>query len=205
MALGAPCFFEEDIVGEADGDSPDAAVADGVSGGDADIAGDTNGSGGGRIFFFRWGEMLGEGVADIFFFFGLGDGDSDSVGAGEAFFFLVEGVTAGAGDSSSLGGEGFFVGEGVGLGELFLLEGLFFFRGFGVGVGVEKSFLRALPSVSSAAVAAGPTGGNISARIIRRRISIPGVLTDNATNLLNTVVGLQSISRRRTPVLTFGS
>jgi hypothetical protein len=111
-----------------------------------------------------------------FFFVGLGDGDSDSVAVGEGFFFLADGVTAGVGDSSFLGGEGFFFGEGVGVGEVFLtVEELLFFRGFGVGVGVEKILLRVSPRDCSAAVAVGTAGESINARTMRIRITIPGV------------------------------
>jgi len=179
VALGAPCFFEEDAEVSGVGDSLGVPVADGVSDGEGDLAGVSNGSGSGKVFFFRCGDALGEGAS--FFFFGLGDGDSDSVAVAETFFFRVDGVTVGDGDSSSINGDCFFFGEGVGVGDvLFVVAERFLFRGFGVGVGVEKIFLRVPPRDCSAAAAAGASGGTVNARTIRIRISILGVLTGDA-------------------------
>jgi len=65
-----------------------------------------------------------------------------------ARFFLVDGV----GISFSLGVDDFL---GVGVGDFFFAAALFFFLGFGVGVGVEKIFFNACPNVCSAASLAG--------------------------------------------------
>ena len=154
MAFGAPCFFG---VGVGDGDISGVAVGDGDGVSDGDTDGVSNGCGDGELLFFRCGEALGDGVGvgDLFFFFGVGDGDS-SVADGVCFFF-EKGVTDGTGDSSSRGVEDFF-GVGVGLGDFFLVAtALFFFRGLGVGVGVAKIFLTVSPSDRSAA----PVGATV--------------------------------------------
>ena len=126
MALGAPCFFN------GDGDSPGVAVGDRISDGEIDPVGVSNGSGVGEVFFFRCGEGFGDGVGEVVFFFGLG-----------------------VGDSLSRAGNDFFDGLGDGVGDFFVVaDALFFFRGFGVGVGVEKIFLIASPNDCSARMGA---------------------------------------------------
>lgn len=167
MALGAPCFFGG--VGDGDSDGVAVGVSIGVSDGEAD--GVSNGCGDGELLFFRCGEALGDGVGvgDLFFFFGVGDGDS-SVADGVCFFF-DKGVADGTGDSSSRGVEDFF-GVGVGLGDFFLVAtALFFFRGLGVGVGVERIFFSAAPRDCSAA-AAGTIVETIRASAIRILINM---------------------------------
>ena len=157
MALAAPCFFGG---GEDDGDSSGVALGDGdrVS----DGVGVSNGSGVGELFFFRCGEALGVGVGEVCFFLGLGDGDSASVG--EVFFSFGEGVTDGIADSFSRVGDGL----GVGVGDFFFVaDTLFFLRGLGVGVGVEKIFLIASPNDCSART--GATCENRIERTMRRR------------------------------------
>ena len=130
MALGAPCFFG----GVGDGDPAGVAVGVGIGVSDGDADGVSNGCGDGELLFFRCGEALGDGV-----------------GVGDLFFFFGEEVADGAGDSSSRGVEDFF-GVGVGLGDFFLVAtALFFFRGLGVGVGVERIFFSAAPRDCSAA------------------------------------------------------
>ena len=133
-------------------------VADGVS----------EGSGVGDVLFFLWGEVVGDGLEDSFFFFGLGDGDS---AAGDtAFFFFGETDADGVGEVSLLAGEGFFVG--VGVGDFFVVAAaVFFFRGFGVGVGVEKTFFSASPRDCSAGLAAW-MGEKTNATKIRMRRSM---------------------------------
>ena len=166
MALAAPCFFGG---GEDDGDSSGVAFGggDGVSDGVADLVG-SKGSTDGEIFLFRCGEALGEGVSEVCFFFGLGDGDSDSSSVGEAFFFFGEGVTDVVADSFSRVGDDFFNGLGVGVGDFFFVaDTLFFLRGLGVGVGVEKIFLIASPNDCSART--GATCENRIERMMRRR------------------------------------
>jgi len=131
VAFGAPCFFG---VGVGDGDISGVAVGDGDGVSDGDTDGVSNGCGDGELLFFRYGEVLGDGV-----------------GVGNLFFFFGEEVADGAGDSSSRGVEDFF-GVGVGVGDFFLVAtALFFFRGLGVGVGVEKTFFSAAPRDCSAA------------------------------------------------------
>ena len=121
------------------------------------------------------GVSVGSGVGEDFF---LRLGDALGDGEGEGFFFLIDGVTDGAGDSCSVGCDNFFFGEAVGEGDgLLVVEELFFFRGLGVGVGVEKIFLIVLLSDCSAA-GAGATAENISASVIRMRINIARGLTD---------------------------
>jgi len=166
VALAAPCFFGGG--GEDEGDSSGVAFggSDGVSDGVADLAGVSKGSSDGELFLFRCGEGLGDGVGC--FFFGLGDGDSDSASVGEAFFFFGEGVTDGVADSFSRVGDDFFNGLGVGVGDFFFVaDTLFFLRGLGVGVGVEKIFLIASPNDFSART--GATCENRIERAMRRR------------------------------------
>lgn len=88
----------------------------------------------------------GDGEA---FFFRCGDGDSSS--PIRVFFFFGDAVATGVGDSIGRGSPD-FLGVGVGIIDFFFAELLFFFRGFGVGVGVAKIFLIASPNDSSAAV-----------------------------------------------------
>jgi hypothetical protein len=141
VALGAPCLFD------GGGDSSGVAVGDRISGGDIDPVGVSNGSGVGELFFFRCGEALGERTGEAVFFFGLGDGDSNSSSVEELLFFFGNGVTDGVGDSFSRAGDDFFDGLGDGVGDFFFVAAaLFFFRGFGVGVGVERIFLMASPN-----------------------------------------------------------
>jgi hypothetical protein len=147
VAFGAPCFFG---VGVGDGDSCGDAVGVGI--GDAVSDGDdvSNGCGDGELcFFFRCGDPLGDGVGEVFFFRGVGEGDSSS--ADGVRFFLGDGVVAGAGDSFSRGVDKGF-GVGVGVGDFFFVAtALFFLRGLGVGVGVAKIFFSVCPRVGSAA------------------------------------------------------
>jgi hypothetical protein len=146
VAFGAPCFFG---VGVGDGDSCGVAVGVGV--GDAVSDGDavSKGCADGDPFFFRCGDPLGDGVGEVFLFRGLGDGDSSSTGG--VRFFLGDGVVDGAGDSFSRGVDEVF-GLGVGVGDFFFVAtALFFLRGLGVGVGVEKIFFSVCPKVGSAA------------------------------------------------------
>jgi hypothetical protein len=99
----------------------------------------------GEVFFFRRGDAVGEADGEGFFFLteGVRDGAGDSSLAVETLFLLIEAVADGTGDSP-LAGEDSFFGEGVGVSEVFLaVDPLFFFRGLGVGVGVEKIFFRA--------------------------------------------------------------
>ena len=163
MALGAPCFFDDD------GDSPGVAVGDTISDGEIDPVGVSNGSGVGEVFFFRCGEALGESMGEVVFFFGLGDGDSNSSSVDELLFFLGNGVTDGVGDSLSRAGDDFF--DGLGVGDFFFVaDALFFFRGFGVGVGEERMFLMASPNDCSAR-----TGASSESRIemtMQRRIDM---------------------------------
>jgi len=96
--------------------------------------------------FFRCGDGLevGVGVAELFFFFlDVADCDSSS-STGVDFFFFGEGDAEGVGELSSSIDDDFF--EGVGVGDFCFVDAVaVFFRGFGVGVGVEKIFLRAPP------------------------------------------------------------
>jgi len=152
--------------GVGEGDSAGVVVGDGVALGDGDLAtegvhpagglgGVSVGSGVGEGFFFRLGDALGDGEA-------------------EGFFFLIDGLTDGAGDSCSVGRDNFVFGEGDGL---FVVEELFFFRGFGVGVGVEKIFLIVSLNDCSAP-RAGATVETTSASAVRIRINIAKTLTD---------------------------
>jgi hypothetical protein len=159
VALGAPCFFG--VPGDGDsvvivGEFFGVTVSDGVGLGVGDLGGVSIGSGVGEDFFFRFRDALGDGEA-------------------EGFFFLIDGVTDGAGDSRSVDGEAFLLGEGLGEVEaLFAVDELFFFRGFGVGVGVEKTFLIVAPNDCSAP-RAGATVEAISASAIRTRINMTEV------------------------------
>ena len=131
-------------------------MGDGVELGGGDFGGVSLGSGVGEGFFLRFRDALGDGE-------------------GEGFFFLIDGVADGPGDSCSVGGESFFLGEGLGEGDTFLMvEELFFFRGFGVGVGVEKIFLIVSPNDCSAP-RAGATVEATSASAIRMRINMTEV------------------------------
>ena len=146
-------------------------VGDRISDGEIDLVGVSNGSGVGEVLFFRCGEALSEGMGEVVFFFSLGDGDSNSSSMDKLFFFLGDGVTDGVGDSLSRAGDDFFDGLGDGVGDFFVVaDVLFFFRGFGVGVGVERMFLMASPNDCSAR-----TGANSESRIemtMQRRIDM---------------------------------
>jgi hypothetical protein len=163
VALGAPCFFDDD------GDSSGVAVGETISDGEIDPVGVSNGSGVGEVFFFRCGEALGESMGEVVFFFRVGDGDSNSSSVDELLFFLGNGVTDGVGDSLSRTGDDFF--DGLGVGDFFVVaDALFFFRGFGVGVGVERMFLMASPNDCSAR-----TGASSESRIemtMQRRVDM---------------------------------
>lgn len=167
MAFGAPCFFG---VGVGDGDSCGGAVGVGV--GDAVSDGDdvSKGCAVGDSFFFRCGDPLGDGVGEVFFFRGVGDGDSSS--ADGVRFFLGAGVVAGAGDSFSRGVDEVF-GVGVGVGDFFFVAtALFFLRGLGVGVGVANIFFSVCPRVGSAAsFTAAAKVTHVSKMKMRRSIS----------------------------------
>ncbi len=68
-----------------------------------------------------------------------------------------------------------FFGVGVGVGDFFLAAtALFFFRGLGVGVGVEKTFFSAAPRDCSAA-GAGTIVETIRASAIKILINMPMV------------------------------
>ena len=172
MALGAPCFFD------GGGDSSGVAVGDRISDGEIDPDGVSNGSGVGEVFFFRCGEALGESMGEVVFFFGLGDGDSTSSSVAELLFFFGNGVTDGVGDSLSRAGDDFF--DGLGVGDFFFVaDALFFFRGFGVGVGVERIFLMASPNDCSARM-----GASSESRIevtMQRRIDMKTIGRSGAT------------------------
>jgi hypothetical protein len=156
--LGACCFF----VGVDVADCPGVSLGVAVSAGGAD--GVSDGSGVGEPFFFRCGEVLGDGLT--FFFFGLGDGDSS---AGDALFFFF-GEGDGVGDSDSRTGEDFFEGVAVGVGDFFFVAvEAFFFRG--VGVGVEKTFFNVSPRDCSAGLAVS-IGERTTAVTIRMRNSM---------------------------------
>jgi hypothetical protein len=109
------------------------------------------------------------------------DGDSVADGIG---LFLAEEVADGAGDSFSRDVEDFF-GVGVGVGDFFFVAAvLFFVRGLGVGVGVERIFLIVSPSEGS--VAGDGTGAvTINTSAIRILINITFLLTDQAAIPLN--------------------
>jgi len=172
VALGAPCFFD------GGGDSSGVAVGDRISDGEIDPDGVSNGSGVGEVFFFRCGEALGETMGEVVFFFGLGDGDSTSSSVAELLFFFGNGVTDGVGDSLSRAGDDFF--DGLGVGDFFFVaDALFFFRGFGVGVGVERIFLMASPNDCSARM-----GASSESRIevtMQRRIDMKTIGRSGAT------------------------
>ena len=108
-------------------------------------------------------------MGEVVFFFGRGDGDSNFSSVDELLFFLGDGVTGGVGDSLSGAGDDFF--DGLGVGDFFVVaDALFFFRGFGVGVGVERIFLMASPNDCSAR-----TGASSESRIemtMQRRIDM---------------------------------
>jgi hypothetical protein len=117
-------------------------------------------------------------MGEVVFFFGLGDGDSDSSSVDELSLFLGNGVTDGVGDSFSRAGDGFFDGDGVG-DFFFVADALFFFRGLGVGVGVERILLMASPNDWSAR-----TGASSESRIemtMQRRIDMKTIGRSGAT------------------------
>ena len=153
-------------------------MGDRISDGEIDPDGVSNGSGVGEVFFFRCGEALGETMGEVVFFFGLGDGDSTSSSVAELLFFFGNGVTDGVGDSLSRAGDDFF--DGLGVGDFFFVaDALFFFRGFGVGVGVERIFLMASPNDCSARM-----GASSESRIemtMQRRIDMKTIGRSGAT------------------------
>jgi len=162
VAFDACCFFAGLPVAGCSAVPLGVAVSVGVADGVSD------GSGVGDVLFFLWGEVVGDGLGDSFFFFELGDGDS---GAGDAaFFFVGETDADGIGEVSLRAGEDFF--DGVGVGDfLVVVAAVFFFRGFGVGVGVEKTFFSASPRDCSAGLAAW-MGEKTNATKIRMRRSM---------------------------------
>jgi hypothetical protein len=91
---------------------------------------------------------VGDGVVDL-------SGVSNGCGVGDGCFFRRgEDVGDGVGDFSGVAvgvGDDFFRGVGVGVLFFVVLDEDFFLCGFGVGVGVAKIFLSALPSACSAA------------------------------------------------------
>ena len=117
-------------------------------------------------------------MGEVVFFFGLGDGDSTSCSVEELLFFFGNGVTDGIGDSFSRAGDDFF--DGLGVGDFFFVaDALFFFRGFGVGVGVGRIFLMASPNDCSAR-----TGASSESRIemtMQRRIDMKTIGRSGAT------------------------
>ncbi len=117
-------------------------------------------------------------MGEVVFFFGLGDGDSTSSSVAELLFFFGNGVTDGVGDSLSRAGDDFF--DGLGVGDFFFVaDALFFFRGFGVGVGVERIFLMASPNDCSARM-----GASSESRIevtMQRRIDMKTIGRSGAT------------------------
>ena len=155
MASGAPCFFGDEGDDPADRDSSVAVAGDRACGAAIDPDGVSGGSGDGEVFFFRCGEPLAAGAGAIVFFFGLAPGNSHSSSVVDAFLLFAEGVTDGADDPFLRAGDNSFFGAGLGEGVgdfFFVVDALFFFRGFGVGVGVgvEKIFLMASPNDCSA-------------------------------------------------------
>lgn len=164
--MGARCGLA------GDGDSSGVAVGDGVGVFEGD-AGASDGSGDGLVFFFRCGDVAGEGAGEVFFFVDRdGVGDSSSVVVGTSFFFFDR-AADGVGDSLSSAGDDFLDGLGVGVGDFFFVaEVLFFFRGFGVGVGVENIFLIVSPSDCSAR-----TGATNENKIATRMKKRSGMLT----------------------------
>jgi hypothetical protein len=175
VALGAPCFLGtagEGDSGALSGEFAGVVAGDGVAPEDIDFDGVSVASGAGEIFFFRRGEAFGDAEAEGFLVLVPCAGGSDSFSDDEVIFFLTEAVADGAGDSASAAGEDFLLGDGLGNGDVFFVLGkLFFFRGVGVGVGVEKIFLIAWPNDSSAACA-GTTVEIINAIRIRARVNI---------------------------------
>jgi hypothetical protein len=117
-------------------------------------------------------------MGEVVFFFGLGDGDSNSSSVDKLLFFVGDGVTDGVGDSLSRAGDDFF--DGLGVGDFFFVaDTLFFFRGFGVGVGVERIFLMASPNDCSAR-----TGASSESSIemtMQRRIDVKTIGRSGAT------------------------
>ena len=134
-----------------------AVLGDGVSPGVVDLDGVSLGSGVGEDFLIRRGDALGRAAAVV-------------------FFFSVDGVIEGAGDSVAGKSEDFFFGEALGDGKGFF-ESRFFFRGVGVGVGVEKIFLIVSPSDGSAAGACA-TAEAARAMTRKTRTSITKAWTD---------------------------
>lgn len=122
----------------------------------AEGGGVSSGVGVGDAFFFRWLE-------------GLEVGEGDSVLAADARFFFGEALGVGDGEPSATG-ECLFFGDGEGAGDDFFSgEAAFFFR-CGVGVGVEKIFLRVLPNDSSAASTDGTAMARQATKIRARKI-----------------------------------
>jgi hypothetical protein len=137
------------------------------------------------------GVSLGSGVGEDFL---IRRGDSPGEAAAVVFFFSVNGVFEGAGDSLAGRGEDFFFGDALGDGEGFF-GSRFFFRGVGAGVGVEKIFLIVSPGDGSAA-AAGTTAETAKAMTRKMRTSITKVWTDCGADFLKVDIG---VCRRRDP------
>ncbi|HXY60057.1 MAG TPA: hypothetical protein VEH26_00485 [Chthoniobacterales bacterium] len=166
MAFGAPCFFA--ALGEGDSSGSGVTVGEGVS----------DGSGDGELFFFRCGELVGEGIDEAFFFFGLGDRDSDSSS--------VDGVAVGCGDSFTRGVADFSaVGADV---DDFLLLAVFRFRGFGVGVGVAKIFW--ILSLNGCSAHAGASWASRIARTTMIRSNMENNWTVRRGNFLKPISAL---------------
>jgi hypothetical protein len=135
VAFGAPRLFKPAGDGDSGafvGEFPGTAFGGGVIPGAVDVDGVSLGAGvgAGDGFFFRRGEALGDAV-------------------GEAFS-RARGATDGVGNAFAGSSAWFFFGKGLGEGDAFF--GVrFFFRGVGVGVGVEKIFLIVSVNDGSAA------------------------------------------------------
>ncbi len=103
------------------------------------------------------------------------DGRKGSTLAKAIPFWPLTGVSfsetqLGVGDGElSASGERVFFGDGDGVGDFFSDDAVFFFR-CGVGVGVEKIFLRVLPKESSAASIAGAATARETTKIRARKI-----------------------------------
>jgi len=176
VAFGAPCFFTAAggcNPADGGGEICGGVLGDGVSLGVADLDGVSLSSGLGEDFLIRRGDELGGAAAVV-------------------FFFSVDGVIEGAGDSLAGTGEDFFFGEPL-VGGKGLFGSRFFFRGVGVGVGVEKIFLIVSPSDGSAA-GAGTTAETAKAMARKTRTSITKAWTDCGADFLKVDFG---VCRRR--------
>ena len=138
---GAPFLFGEGV-SEVFGASLGSGVTLGLIEADGDSSGDGLGVGELFRFFFlldTLGDVSGDEVGEVFFFFGdaLAVGVSAGVGLGDDFFF---------GDADFSG-----VAEGFGVGDFSALDFFFVcFRGVGVGVGA-KIFLSVVGKSSAGA------------------------------------------------------